>query len=66
MTDTPDLDVLATDLESAAQRLRDGGLDPEQAAELVDECARLAARAAAELDRRARATEPAPGQDSLI
>lgn len=66
MTDAPDLDVLAADLESAARRLRESGLDPEQAAELVDECARLAARAAAELDRRARATEPAPGQDSLL
>jgi hypothetical protein len=66
MTDTPDLDALATDLEGAAQRLRDGDLEPDAAAELVDECARLAARAAAELDRRARATEPAPGQDTLI
>jgi len=37
------------------------------AAALVDECARLASRAAAELDRRARAAaEPAPGQDSLL
>ena len=66
MTDTPDLDALASNLEGAAQRLRDGDLDADAAAELVDECARLAARAAAELDRRARATDPAPGQDSLI
>jgi hypothetical protein len=66
MTDTPDLDALATDLEGAAQRLRDGDLEPDAAAELVDECARLAARAAAELDRRTRAADPAPGQDTLI
>ncbi|HVE69245.1 MAG TPA: hypothetical protein VNB64_11750 [Solirubrobacteraceae bacterium] len=66
MTDPPDLDALATDLQAAAQRLRAGELDPEQAAELVDECARLAARAATELERRARAAEPVPGQDSLL
>jgi len=66
MTDTPDLDALATDLERAAERLRSGELDAEAAAELVDECARLAARAASELDRQARAAEPGPGQDSLI
>ena len=66
MTDTPDLDALVTDLEAAAHRLREGEMDPAQAAELVDECAHLASRAAAELDRRARATEPPPGQDSLI
>jgi hypothetical protein len=67
MTNTdPDLDALAADLERAAARLRAGELDPEAAAELVDECARTASRAAAELDRRARAAEPAPGQDSLL
>ena len=66
MTDFPDLDGLAGDLESAAARLRSGELDADAAAELVDECARLASRAAAELDREARAAEPPPGQDSLI
>ena len=66
MTDFPDLDGLAGDLEQAATRLRSGELDSDAAAELVDECARLASRAAAELDREARAAEPPPGQDSLI
>ncbi|MDX6698298.1 MAG: hypothetical protein QOE65_1695 [Solirubrobacteraceae bacterium] len=66
MTDQPDLDALATDLQTAAERLRAGDLDPDAAAQLVDDCARLASRAATELDRRARAAEPAPGQDSLL
>jgi hypothetical protein len=60
------LSELAGDLERAADRLRSGGLDPDGAAALVDECARLAARAAAELDRQARASEPVPGQDTLL
>ena len=66
MTDSSELDMLAADLERAAERLRSGDLDADGAAELVDECARLAARAASELDREARAAEPGPGQDSLI
>jgi hypothetical protein len=67
MTEPPsDLDGLAGELESAAARLRSGDLDADGAAELVDECARLASRAAAQLDSEARASEPAPGQDSLI
>jgi hypothetical protein len=61
-----DLDSLAADLERAAARLRSGDLDAEASAELVDECAQLASRAAAELDRQARAAEPAQGQDSLL
>jgi hypothetical protein len=65
---TPDrsLSDLIDDLEAAAARLRTGELEPDAAAELVDDCARTAARAAAELDRRARDAEPAPGQDSLL
>jgi hypothetical protein len=66
MTDSSELDVLAGDLEKAAERLRSGELDADGAAELVDECARLASRAASQLDREARAAEPGPGQDSLI
>jgi hypothetical protein len=61
-----DLQDLTGELERAAARPRAGDLDADAAAALVDECARLASRAAAELDRRARAAEPAPGQDSLL
>ena len=66
MTDPSDLDTLTGELERAAERLRSGELDADGAAELVDECARLAARAASQLDREARSAEPGPGQDSLI
>jgi hypothetical protein len=66
MNDSPDLNALACDLEDAASRLRSGDLDPDGAAALVDECARLASRAAAALDGAARSAEPAPGQDSLL
>lgn len=60
------LDELTAQLERAAAQLREGELGPERAAELIDDCARLAARAAAELDREARAVDAPPGQDSLL
>ena len=56
------LDELIDRLERAAAELRSGDLDPERAASLVDECARLAADAATALDREVRASEHAgPG-----
>ena len=64
------LDQLVARLEDAARQLRAGELPPERAAALVDECARIAADAGAELDRRVRAGEgaigaPSPGQLAL-
>jgi hypothetical protein len=56
-------------LEQTAARLRDGELEPAEAAELVEACARLAGEAATELDRQVRAGEaPAqpPGQGDLL
>jgi hypothetical protein len=44
-------------LERAAAAQRSGELDPSRAAALVDECARLAAEAGAELDREMRAAD---------
>jgi hypothetical protein len=52
-------------LERAAAELRAGELDPARAAALVDECARLAADAGAQLDAELRAAEAGstgPGQ----
>jgi hypothetical protein len=70
--DMPDsrLDELVTRLESTATELRAGELAPERAAALVDDCARLASEAGAELDRRVRAADggpagTAPGQLAL-
>jgi hypothetical protein len=45
---------LTEQLRAAAGRLRDNALPPEEAAALIQESARLAAEAGAELDRRAR------------
>jgi hypothetical protein len=62
---TDSLDELTRKLEDAAEQLRSGELSPEEAASLVEECARLAAAAGTELDRLGR-EQPAPGQDSLL
>jgi hypothetical protein len=48
------LQHLTDQLEQTAAKLRDGELEPREAAGLVEECARLAVEAAGELDRRAR------------
>jgi hypothetical protein len=62
------LDGLIDRLERAAEQLRSGELSSDAAATLVEDCAVLATRTGAELDRRARAAieEPLPGQDSLL
>ena len=54
-------------LERAAERLRAGETSSEEAAELLEECARTAGDAAAELERQSRAVEsPPPGQEPLL
>lgn len=62
------LDGLIDRLERAAEQLRSGELSSDAAASLVEDCAILATRTAAELERRARAAveEPLPGQDTLL
>ncbi len=58
-----ELDSLFLELEGIAQRLRAEQLEPEQAAQLVDRCAGLAARIGSALDAEARETE---GQERLL
>lgn len=70
MPEPAPLDALVARLEHAAATLRAGELPPAEAAALVEECARLAAEAGAELDRGLRAAEripdpAAPGQLAL-
>jgi hypothetical protein len=55
------LDRIVDRLERAAAELRSGDLEPQRAAALVDECARVAAEAGAELDREVRAADVGPG-----
>ena len=61
------LERLIERLEHAAVTLRAGELPPDRAAALVEECARVAAEAGAELDRQIRAEDVAasPGQMAL-
>ena len=61
MDRTP-LDDLVDRLEHTAAELRAGELEPERAAALVDECARMAAEAGAELDRGVRAADAGAGR----
>jgi hypothetical protein len=52
---------LSARLEEAADRLRAGDLEPDATLALVEECARLASEASAQVDERARAAlEPLP------
>jgi hypothetical protein len=62
------IDELIGQLERAAEQLRSGELSADAAATLVEDCAALATRASAELERRARdeVAAPPPGQDSLL
>jgi hypothetical protein len=59
------LERLIERLELAAATLRAGELPADRAAALVEECARVAAEAGAELDRQVRAADAAPGQLAL-
>jgi hypothetical protein len=65
MTEPDRLDSLVERLEHLAAELRSGRLDADRAAALVDDCARVAAEAGAELDRRVRAADQGAGGDSL-
>ena len=68
MNSAEQLDDLIARLERAAEQLRSGELSSDAAASLVEDCAALASRAAAELEllTRAESPEPAPGQDTLL
>ena len=54
------LERLVERLEQTAAALRNHEVDADRAAALVDECARLAAEAGAELDRAMRAADAGP------
>jgi hypothetical protein len=55
-------------LAAAARRLREDGIEDDEATRLASECAELASEAAAELERLARAGTPdsVPGQEELL
>jgi hypothetical protein len=68
MSSFEQLDDLIARMERAAEQLRSGECSPDAAATVVEDCATLAAQAAAELEEltRAEASAPAPGQDTLL
>ncbi len=57
MAEPDRLDELVARLERTASELRSGALDADRAAALVEDCARAASEAGAELDRRVRAAD---------
>ena len=64
------LEDIARRLEAGARRLREDGLEPEDAVRVAGECGELASQAAVELDRIARvsSSDPTevPGQEELL
>ena len=64
------LEDLSRRLEEGARRLREDGLEPDDAIRLAGECAELASQAAVELDRIARLSSSdqadVPGQEELL
>ena len=61
-----DAHELAQELERVAARLRSEELAPAEAAELVDNCAELAARLGSELDAQSRQAADTEGQERLL
>lgn len=63
-----ELEALIAELQRASVRLRTEEIEPEEAAELVEHCAQLAAQLGGELDRTAAASsqEPPPDQERLL
>jgi hypothetical protein len=59
---------LSRKLDETAAKLRDDGVDEDEAKRLAASCADLAAEAAVELDRMARGgpLDPPPGQEELL
>ena len=66
MTESPSLDELIAELENVAARLRSEALEPDEAADLVERCAALAAALGAEVDARARSAGETEGQERLL
>jgi hypothetical protein len=60
------LEQLTEELEAVADKLRGGAIEPDEAADLVERCADLAAQLGAEVDARARTATEAEGQERLL
>jgi hypothetical protein len=60
------LSALAEELESVADKLRADAVDADEAADLVERCAEIAARLGGEIDSRAHGASEAEGQERLL
>jgi hypothetical protein len=60
------LTELVEELEAVADKLRADAIDADEAANLVERCAELAARLGAEVDSRARSASESEGQERLL
>ncbi|HEV7846817.1 MAG TPA: hypothetical protein VGO83_11215 [Thermoleophilaceae bacterium] len=64
---SPDsLTALAEELEAVADKLRADAIDADEAADLVERCAEIAARLGSEIDARARGAAESEGQERLL
>ena len=64
---SPDsLTAIAVELVSVADKLRSDAIDSEEAADLVERCAEIAARLGSEIDARARGAAESEGQERLL
>ena len=61
-----ELSAAIEELERAAARLRAPDIEPDEAADLVERCAQLAAQVGSALDRRASARDESAGQERLL
>ena len=66
MSEPSELEAAIEELQRAADRLRSDDISPDEAAELVERCAELAAGLGAALERQAAAGAAAPGQERLL
>jgi hypothetical protein len=60
------LTELVEELEAVADKLRADAIDADEAANLVERCAEIAARLGAEVDSRARSAGESEGQERLL
>jgi hypothetical protein len=66
MNQPDSLAALAEELEAVVDKLRADAVDSDEAADLVERCAEMAARLGAEIDARARGAAESEGQERLL
>ena len=66
MNQPDSLTALAEELEAVADKLRAEAVDADEAADLVERCAEVAARLSTEIDARARGAAESEGQERLL